>query len=491
MASPTVPMSSHEIDALIRTKPIKLRCDIVKHIVAEGDGAPLTRPHAHAIISYTLYVHDLSPESRQAAELRARNDPRRRTTSSSLDESDSTSTDADHDRVADYRYELLDERKSLTVTTGVTKIVPGLEIGLLSMREKERALIVVPASMGFPSGVRGRVTANRMLLFDVTVKTAFPVVRLNASTLKFTQKEGDGDMVDIDDTVTLMVIRVNPITQARKTEKLTCTLGTPESGPFDDAVLSMRTKELAVVFIDGVEVLIALSSAEKSHHPRPLRVKAGASLDSPQRGVGSSSAHSAPDVPLLRSLDVDPALARSHLESTLTPEQRLADVRRRRDIGRRLMGSNDHAKAAAVYRRASSVLLADPPLDRDPKFGAEARKEAAVLMTNCGRAQHILGQRELAVLSAATAVDMDPAYQKGQFLYGQVLRLSGRFEEAIKALNDCLQLLDAADQAVPASPGVPGAPQSGRAEVLAEKAQAEAQLAELKASTEASGAAAA
>lgn len=458
---------------LSRAADVRLRCDVEKRIISPGAGPHLTSPYAHAVIAYTMYTYDVTPESRSRIAAAKRRASARRHQNRHPESSDSASDDdGDSSPVLDqrqldqltvYDYLLVDEQAAVAVTVGVSSIIKGLEYGLLSMCEGERALITVPAQVGVPASVSGRVSAFRNLYFDVTVKSALAVVGMRNGSLKITQKPGTGDPPSLEDEVSIAVRRTHPVTQIKLPfEKMTFGLGTVQSGVFDDIVLSMRQGELAIVYSpDRSEALVSLAAIQRAPQPAlvvapdappvvmaaasPGRSGAGRSA-APSGGPGTAAhqtaTHTLQASELLQSLDVDPVLASTHLASPLSYEQRIAQANKRREIGAALMKLGQYEKAASVYRRAVCVLFAAPCLMAGPDLSqqATAMDLAAVLLTNCGRAYYSACLFHDVLEAVNLAFSCDVNYSKAHFLRAQALRRLGRCSEALEAIDRCAAL---------------------------------------------------
>jgi hypothetical protein len=444
MSSPTSPGPNVDIGVLMKSLPkVALRCDVEKYVIHDGTGAALTRPYAHVMVSYVLWAWDQTPDSKRQIQAARRKRISQQQQQQQQHPDDESENSSEHDDLAEYAFQVVEEQSAVAITTGITTVVPGLEIGLLSMREGERAIIAIPSSMGYPAGVPGRLSPNRNIHYDITVKSAIPVIQLAGGALKFTQKHGKGDFPQVDDTVSLALRPTNPVTQTKlKIEKVTWAIGSAESGPFDNAVLSMRLGELAMVFIDHQEHMIVLNEITPPPFPRTLRVKANAPPMPATTTTVTSGAGPSPSSPadILQTLDVDPSLALTHLESPADSRTRFQDVERRREIGKQLMASRQYIKAAAVYRRACAVLLAEPALVLHKKHDEEAKEKACILLANCGRAQLQAGLLNEALHSATSAVAFNGKYAKAVFLRAQVLRRLGRLHEALVVIQECDKL---------------------------------------------------
>ena len=58
-------------------------------------------------------------------------------------------------------------RKAFTFKEGENKVIPGLEEGMFGMKAGGKRRVLVPASRGYGSTVKGPIPANSMLIFDI------------------------------------------------------------------------------------------------------------------------------------------------------------------------------------------------------------------------------------------------------------------------------------------------------------------------------------
>jgi hypothetical protein len=392
-ASPTGPGPAFD-PAWLSLPRHSLRCDVDKHVIAAGEAgaAPSASKYTLATVSYSCY-------KRQKAAAAA---------DGYSDSDDELADDGDGMRWA---YVELDRQDAIQLTTAVSSITPGFEIGLRSMVPGERAVVVVPPEMAFGrDGAPGRVGKHDVLFFDVLLKALCEGVAVSPDVIKFVQSVPDAPTAapTLDSTVTVNMMTTNAVTggKSQMVKRVFVVGGEDSTEAEDKLVMSMRVKELATAQLNGVHVFISVAEVQP-----PAETY----------GLSSSGGDAA-----------GPAQYRCSLPAA----QRAEAAKGLKDQGNRLLERRMFNKALRKYQLAQNVFLAEPSLLAEPADAAgQAQHDAycraaGIILNNKARALSQLGDAEAALAAVNASIDVLGRYAKAYFLRAQLLRGLKRYAEA-------------------------------------------------------------